>query len=95
METALRKNPRARFVVTAVTMETAAAMTGMLNTLPVKEEEMILLTAARSKAAGNSHLMMGQNPVWIFAFSGTGLEDKESQEKENMEKEIPEKESLE
>ena len=95
LETALRKNPRARFVVTAVTMETAAAMTGMLNTLSVKEEETVLLTAARSKAAGNSHLMMGQNPVWIFAFSGTGLEAKESQEKENMEKEIPEKESLE
>ena len=95
LETALRKNPRARFVVTAVTMETAAAMTGMLNTLPVKEEETVLLTAARSKAAGNSHLMMGQNPVWIFTFSGTGPEAKESLEKENMEKGSPEKENLE
>lgn len=95
LETALKKNPRARFVVTAVTMETAAAMTGMLNTLPVKEEETVLLTAARSKAAGNSHLMMGQNPVWIFTFSGTGLEAKESLEKESLEKESLEKESLE
>ena len=95
LETALKKNPWARFVVTAVTMETAAAMTGMFNTLSVKEEETVLLTAARSKAAGSSHLMMGQNPVWIFAFSGTGPEGKEGLEKENMEMESPEKESLE
>ena len=95
LETALKKNPRARFVVTAVTMETAAAMTGMFNTLSVKEEETVLLTAARSKAAGSSHLMMGQNPVWIFAFSGTRPEGKEGLEKENMEMESPEKESLE
>ena len=85
LETALKKNPWARFVVTAVTMETAAAMTGMFNTLSVKEEETVLLTAARSKAAGSSHLMMGQNPVWIFAFSGTGPEGKEGLEKENLE----------
>ena len=70
-------------------------MTGMFNTLSVKEEETVLLTAARSKAAGSSHLMMGQNPVWIFAFSGTGPEGKEGLEKENMEMESPEKESLE
>ena len=38
--------------------------------LPVTDPEIVMVTAARSKKAGNSHLMLGANPVWIVAFSG-------------------------
>ena len=34
------------------------------------DPEIVMVTAARSKKAGNSHLMLGANPVWIVAFSG-------------------------
>ena len=70
LELALQKNPRARIVVTAVTLETAAEVTGLLKVLPLASSETVLLQAARDRKAGPYHLMAGQNPVWIFTLAG-------------------------
>jgi len=70
VEAVLLKNPRARFVVNMITLESVASMMEILKECPVTEPEIIQLTAARAKKAGKSHLMMGQNPVWIMAFHG-------------------------
>ena len=67
---ALGKNPAARFVVNVITLESMAALTEIMKTGQVEEEEIVQLSAARAKKAGSSHLMMGQNPVWIVSFSG-------------------------
>ena len=66
----LKKNPKTRFVVNLITPESLAAVLAAAKTLPVTEPELVTLTAARSKKAGNSHLMMGLNPVWIVSFEG-------------------------
>jgi precorrin-6Y C5,15-methyltransferase (decarboxylating) len=55
------KNPRVRMVVTAITLETAAAA---LDALP--NAELTQIFAARSKKAGESRLLMAQNPVMII-----------------------------
>ncbi len=66
----LKKNPETRFVVNLITPESLAAVLEAAKTLPVTEPDLLTLTAARSKKVGSSHLMMGQNPVWIVTFEG-------------------------
>ena len=66
----LKKNPKTRCVVNLFTPESLAAVVEAAKTLPVTEPDLVTLTAARSKKVGSSHLMMGQNPVWIVTFEG-------------------------
>lgn len=70
VDTVLRKNGAARFVANLITPESLAAVMDLPRALPVTDPEIVMVTAARSKKAGNSHLMLGANPVWIVAFSG-------------------------
>ena len=70
LELALKKNPRARIVVTAVTLETVSEVSGLLGALPLAGSEAVLLQVARDRKAGLYHLMTGQNPVWIFTLAG-------------------------
>lgn len=62
----LEKNPAARLVMTAVTLESAAEMTGIMKEFAFAETDAVCLNAARSRAAGPYHLMTAQNPVYIF-----------------------------
>lgn len=70
VDTVLRKNGAARFVANLITLESLAAVMDLPRALPVTDPEIVMVTAARSKKAGNSHLMLGANPVWIVTFSG-------------------------
>lgn len=69
---ALDKNPGARFVANLITLESMSTLLEILKTMPVCNEEIVQLSAARDRKAGKSHLMMGQNPVWIASFDGKG-----------------------
>jgi precorrin-6Y C5,15-methyltransferase (decarboxylating) len=60
------KNPLVRLVVTAITLETAAAA---LAALP--DAELTQVFTARSKKAGGSRLLLAQNPVMIISAGGT------------------------
>jgi precorrin-6Y C5,15-methyltransferase (decarboxylating) len=60
------KNPRVRVVITAITLETAAAA---LSALPGAELTQVF--AARAKKAGESRLLVAQNPVMIISAGGT------------------------
>lgn len=62
----LEKNPAARLVMTAVTLESAAEMTGVMKDFGFTETDAVCLNAARSRAAGPYHLMTAQNPVYLF-----------------------------
>ena len=62
----LEKNPAARLVMTAVTLESAAEMTGVMKDFGFTEAEAVCLNAARSREAGPYHLMTAQNPVYLF-----------------------------
>lgn len=70
VEEVLRKNGAACFVVNLITAESLAAVMELPEHLPVTDPEITMVTAARSKKAGKSHLMLGANPVWIVTFSG-------------------------
>lgn len=65
-----RKNPQLRLVISAVTLETLSEALRCLSAMPFEEPEIVSVTAARAKKAGNSHLMTGQNPVYLIAAEG-------------------------
>jgi precorrin-6Y C5,15-methyltransferase (decarboxylating) len=67
-----RKNPALRLVISAVTLETLSEALRCLAALLFKEPEIVSITAARARKAGNSHLMTGQNPVYLITAEGRG-----------------------
>lgn len=62
----LEKNPSVRIVAAAVTLESAAELTGIIRDFPFAEHEVLCLNAARGRVAGDYHLMAAQNPVYLF-----------------------------
>ncbi len=70
MEAALEKDPAVRIVINAVTTETFAEAMTALETLAVKNEDIVQISAARGRKAGRYHLMTGMNPVWIISCEG-------------------------
>ncbi|MBQ7491388.1 MAG: precorrin-6A reductase [Clostridia bacterium] len=62
----LEKNPAVRIVAASVTMESAAELINTVKEFDFTEHEIVSLTVARDRKAGRYHLMMGQNPVYLF-----------------------------
>lgn len=63
-----RKNPTARVVCTAVTLETVAQAARLFTNL--EGADMVQISATRTQTVGRYHLMDAQNPVWIFSGEG-------------------------
>lgn len=63
-----RKNPAARVVCTAVTLETVAEAARLFAGL--EGADVVQVSATRTRQAGRYHLMDAQNPVWIFSGEG-------------------------
>lgn len=71
IEAVRRKNPKARFVVNAVTLETIAELQRLPEYFPEYEDkELLQVSVAAAKKMGGYHLMRGENPVMIAAFGG-------------------------
>ena len=66
----LGKNPNARIVATAVTLESVAELTQCVKEIPFVTTEVVSMSVARDRKAGPYHLMMGQNPIFIFTMQG-------------------------
>ena len=64
---ALEKNPRARVVVTAVTLETIGEAVRCFDALGFADADIVQIAATRTRRAGRYHLMDAQNPVWILS----------------------------
>ena len=62
-------NPEMRVVMNAVSMETICEIKEILQQYPVKNEEMVQMQVSRAKRAGEHHLMLAENPVWICSFN--------------------------
>ncbi len=75
LELVLKKNPRARVVVPAVTLETLGEAAALFRELPLGETSVTQVSVARAIVAGSSRLMKGQNPVFLFAGTGLGEEE--------------------
>lgn len=61
---ALQKNPRVRIVATAVTLESAGALSACMAEFETASCAMVQIS--RSSAAGPYQLMKAQNPVFVF-----------------------------
>lgn len=70
-----RKNPAARFVVNAVTLETMALIGQIPKVFPeYSDMEIIQVNIASGKSAGRYHLMCAENPITIASFGGKAWE---------------------
>ena len=70
LECILAKNPNARIVATAVTLESIGELTQCIKDIPFTYTEVVSMSVARDRKAGPYHLMMGQNPIFIFTMQG-------------------------
>ena len=66
----LTKNPNTRIVATAVTLESVAELTQCVKDIPFATTEVVSMTVAKDRKVGPYHLMMGQNPIFIFTMQG-------------------------
>ena len=64
----LAKNPEARIVATAVTMESIAALTA--SAARFAQAEIVTLSVAKARPVGHYHLLTAQNPVYVFTMDG-------------------------
>ena len=62
------RNPDARIVATAVSLETVGELTACCRDFA--RTEIVSLTVARDRRTGPYHLMTGQNPIYIFTMQG-------------------------
>ena len=60
-----RKNEACAVVVTAITIETLAALTAYYSARRDYDLDITQVSTARSQKVGASHLMMAQNPIFI------------------------------
>lgn len=67
LDLVLRKNPRARIVATAISLESIAELIDCMKAFPFAGTEVVSMSVARNRKAGTYHLMTGQNPIYIFA----------------------------
>lgn len=68
----LEKNPHARIVATAISLESLGELTDCMKAFPFTETEVVSLSVARDRKAGAYHLMTGQNPIYVFTMQCGG-----------------------
>ncbi len=72
LELVLKKNPHARIVATAISLESIGELTDCMKVFPFTETEVVSMSVARDRKAGAFHLMTGQNPIYIFTMQCGG-----------------------
>ncbi|WP_303840967.1 precorrin-6y C5,15-methyltransferase (decarboxylating) subunit CbiE [Anaerotruncus colihominis] len=70
IQIALEKNRCVRFVVNAITLETVHTAQMCFERFELEGPEIIQVTVAKARTVGHSHMMMGQNPVYILSAGG-------------------------
>lgn len=64
------KNPEARIVITAVSLETLTESIEMLKKFKLQNDEIVQICVNRSKLLGRYHMLMAQNPIFILSGNG-------------------------
>ncbi|WP_394522424.1 precorrin-6Y C5,15-methyltransferase (decarboxylating) subunit CbiT [Lacrimispora sp. JR3] len=67
----MEKNPKVRVVINVLALESIADVIRWLKKHSISAE-IVQVQISKGKAAGNYHLMMGQNPVYVISFGGEG-----------------------
>lgn len=69
LETLIKLKTNLRVVMNAVTLETVALTQELMRDFNFSDVDVVQLNVSKAKQAGSYHLMQGQNPVYITAFS--------------------------
>lgn len=67
-----KKNPSVRVVINVIALESIAAALEHLNRCGFVLLDVVQVSVAKAKKAGNYHMMMGQNPVFVITAQGEG-----------------------
>lgn len=67
------KSGKIRIVITAISLETIANLSGLSQKFLIEDESDIMVQISRSKKIGNYHLMQGENPIMIYSFVLRGI----------------------
>lgn len=70
LRTVTGRNPEARIVINAISLETLAEAMNAAEEGLLKNVQITQITAARSRELGRYHMMTGQNPVYIISAGG-------------------------
>lgn len=62
----LQKNPGVRIVINAIAMETVAEVMEIIKKRDFQTADIVQVSVGKSRVLGHYHMMMGQNPVYIF-----------------------------
>lgn len=73
IEALLQKNPNVRIVINCIAMETVAEVMNLLKEKRFAFQDIVQVAVGKSKTLGSYHMMMGQNPVFIFTLQGGDL----------------------
>lgn len=68
----ISKNLQTRIVASAISLESIAELTACMKEFDFEIQEVVSLTVARSKRAGEYKLMKGHNPIYIFTMQNAG-----------------------
>ena len=68
LELIRKKNPQARVVLNAISLETLAQTLEYCRKYPIKNDEIVQVNIAKSKVVGSYHMMTGQNPIYVISF---------------------------
>jgi precorrin-6Y C5,15-methyltransferase (decarboxylating) len=67
LEALAPRNPKLRAAAAAITLETLAEAVAAMESVFGTDADVVQITAARGRKAGDRHLMTGQNPVYIIS----------------------------
>lgn len=67
---ALEKNPKARIVVNAITLETVTAALDAFAEFSLPDRDLAQIAVTKLRHAGSVHMMTGQNPVFVMSAGG-------------------------
>ena len=62
----LNKNPEVKIVINCITLETVGEAMEAIREFDFQEKDIVQMSVSRSKEVGRYHMMMGENPIYIF-----------------------------
>lgn len=69
----LNKNPEVKIVINCITLETVGEAMEAIREFDFQEKDIVQMSVSRSKEVGRYHMMMGENPIYIFTCRRTSL----------------------
>ena len=78
--TVLDKNPSARIVINAISLETVGEVMDAIEEGLLRDAQITQIMASRARVLGRYHMMTGQNPVYIISAGGERQENEDETE---------------